>query len=933
VAEFRLLGPVEIWAAGQRWDAGHPRQCSVLAALLVDAGRLVTVQTLIDRVWGETPLTGARQTLYSHVARIRRVLAQAGGPGEEPALIESRSGGYRLEVDPDRVDVLLFRRLVRWARDTGPADGERAAALREALGLWRGEPLAGLGGQWVGRMRDEWRRQYLDAVVLWARVETRLGHAAVVIEPLSELHNDNPLVEPVAATLINALHAAGHTARALDAYTVMRQRLRDELGTDPGTELQAAQQAILRAGLIQTAGTPAAPPPRTRPPMDVPAQLPLDVNGFAGRRAELGWLDAVMDAVMDGEGQGSALPITVIVGTAGVGKTALAVHWAHLVAARFPDGQLYLNLQGFGPGTAVTPAVALRGFLDAFGVPPQRIPATLDAQAGLYRSLLAGRRVLIVLDNARDADQVRPLLPGAPDCLVVVTSRDELSGLVSAEGAHPLTLDVLAAQEARQLLANRLGPAPVMAEPDAVDDIIGQCARLPLALVIAAARGTTRPHLSLAVLAGQLSEAFAGKDAVTNVRTVFSWSYRNLSPLAARLFRTLSSHPGPDLGLAAAACLARATVGRTRVLMAELTSAHLVDEHAPGRFAFHDLLRAYAADLSHEVDSEADRRAELHRLLDHYLCTACAADRQLHPRRDPIVLTAAGPDAGASAQFDNAGAQAWFAAEHRVLLGAIDRAAEAGFATHAWQLAWALDTFLNRGGHWHDWAASQHVALRAATSLADRSAQVQAHRGIAGAYIWLSRHDEAHAHLKEALGLLDHGAGRANIHLDIAWMFERQGSHEHALDDAAKALELYRAAGHQAGEARALNAIGWSHALLGDDDQAIAYCEQALALLQRIGDRSGEAYTWDSLGYARFHRGDTREAVTCYERAIAIFRSLGERYYEADTLARLGDALHGAGKIESARLTWRSALDILEQLNHPDAKGVHAKLHEPAATD
>ncbi|HZM84212.1 MAG TPA: tetratricopeptide repeat protein [Candidatus Limnocylindrales bacterium] len=912
VAEFRLLGPVEIWTAGQQLDAGQPRQCSVLAALLVDAGRLVTLQTLIDRVWGETPLTGARQSLYSHVARIRRVLAQA---GEER--LERRSGGYRLAIDPDRVDLLLFRRLVHAARDPGPSDADRAAVLREALGLWRGEPLAGLSGQWVGRMRDEWRRQYVDAVLLWAQVEVRLGHASVVIERLSELHNEYPLVEPLAATLINALHEAGHTAQALDTYSAMRLRLLDELGADPGAELQAVQRAILRAGLIQPVVTRAR---TAAPPMDIPAQLPLDVAGFAGREAELNRLDRVMN------GGGSALPIGVIVGTAGVGKTALAVHWAHLVAGRFPDGQLYVNLRGFDPGAATASTEAVRGLLDAFGVPPQRIPATLDAQAGLYRSLMAGRRVLVVLDNARDEDQVRPLLPGTPECMVVVTSRNELSGLVSAEGAHPLTLDVLAPDEARQLLANRLGPDPVAAEPEAVDDIIRQCARLPLALVIAAARGATRPHLSLAELAVQLFDAFAGRDAATNVRTVFSWSYHDLSPTAARLFRRLSIHPGPDLGIAAAACLAGVPVRRTRVLMAELTSTHLVDEHMPGRFAFHDLLRGYASELAEEHDADDDRRAGLCRLLDHYLHTAFAADRLLHPRRDPIAPAVAEPTAG----FDGADAKAWFVAEHRVLLRVIGRAAWAGFDAHVWQLAWALETFLNRGGHWHDWADTQHAALRAARRLVDRGAEANAHRGIAGAYIWLGRYEEAHSHLRAALRLLEPGPGQANIHLDIAWMFERQGQHRNALDSAGRALELYRAAAHQAGEARALNAIGWSHALLGDDDQAIAFCEQALAVLQQIGDRSGEAYTWDSLGYAHFHRGDSRAAIGCYERAIGIFRSLGERYYEADTLVRLGDTHRGAGDPDAARSAWLSALDILEQLNHPDAKALHAKLQDLA---
>jgi tetratricopeptide (TPR) repeat protein/transcriptional regulator with XRE-family HTH domain len=673
-------------------------------------------------------------------------------------------------------------------------------------------------------------------------------------------------------------------------------------------------------------------PPTGRTP--VPAQLPADAAGFAGRGDQLRQLTTLLDG---GAGlQPTAVVISAVSGTAGVGKTALAVHWAHQVRRRFPDGQLYVNLRGFDPtGAVMTPAEAVRGFLDALDVPAHRIPTGLDGQAALYRSLLADRRMLIVLDNARDAGQVRLLLPGAPGCLALVTSRDQLGSLIAVDGAHPLTLGPLPRAEARELLASRLGADRLAAEPQAVNEVITRCAGLPLALTIVAARAATHPHFPLHTFAAELRDtggrldALASTDPSGDVRAVFSWSYRTLTPDAARLFRLLGLHPGPDLSAAAAASLAGLHPRQVWLQLAELTRAHLLVEHTPGRYTFHDLLRAYAAEQAHGIDTDQQRHAATERMLDHYLHTAHTAALLLYPHRDQITLTP--PQLGTLPEnpADPAQALAWFTTEHHVLLAAIDHAATVAFDTHTCQLAWALTNYLDRRGHWHDWAATQRAALAATQRMADSPAQARAHRLLARVYIRLGRFDDAHAHLQHALDLYRQAGdevGQARTYHSLAHLCERRGRHAEALDHAQRALDLYRAAGHRHGQAGALNNIGWFHALLGDHQQALTSCQQGLTLLQELGDRQGQASTWDSLGYAHRHLDHHAQALACYEHALHLYRDLGDRYNEADTLTSLGDTHHAAGNPDPARDAWQHALDILTDLDHPDADQVRTKL-------
>lgn len=921
--EIRVLGPVEAWAAGRQVEIGAPRQRAVLAAIAVDVGRPVLVDDLVDRIWGEHPPQRARHALYVYIARLRRALAESDGR------LVRRSGGYLLDADADLVDLHRFRSLIAAAHEPRRTDTDRSSLSRRALTLWRGTPLGDIGGDWADRSREGWRQLRLDAAVTWAQAELRLGNAGAVVGPLTQLIEEYPLAEPLVVALMRALYASGNAAQALENYAVTRQSLIEQLGADPGPELRELHAMILRGDAADPAHTPPAVP--TGP--EAPALLPPDVPGFAGRDREL----ALLDAILAGAGEHpTALPIVALSGTAGVGKTTLAVHWAHRVAERFPDGQLYVNLRGFDPsGTPLPPAEAVRGFLEALAVPPDRVPAGQEARVGLYRSILAGRRVLVILDNARDAEQVRPLLPGAPGCLVVVTSRDQLTGLVAVEGARPIALQLLSATESRQLLVRRLGAQCAVTEPGALDEVITHCARLPLALAVVAARAATQPLLPLSGLARELRDAvggldaFDGGDASCDVRSVFSWSYRSLSPHAAQLFRLLGLHPGAEIAVPAAASLVGVPGPEVVPVLAELTRAHLVGACAVGRYTLHDLLRAYAAELTLATDTAVARHAALHRVLDHYLHTAYGAARLLEPHREPITLCPPRPGVVTVPITDPGAALAWFATEHVTLTDAVARAADAALATHTWQLAWSITSFSNRRGHWHDQAVVNRVALDAVCRTGDLVGQASSHRGLARAYFRLGRHEDAETHLRRAVMLAEELGdlpGHARAHHGLATVLEHRRAYVEALRHAEKALALYVAAGHGNGQAEALNGVGWCHALMGDYRRSLACAQRALPLLRKFGDRHAEGSAWDTVGYAYAHLGRHKRAITCYERALRLFREVGERFLAAETLTHLGDVHQLAGDLDGARRAWREALTILDQLGHANAAQVRAKL-------
>jgi tetratricopeptide (TPR) repeat protein len=677
----------------------------------------------------------------------------------------------------------------------------------------------------------------------------------------------------------------------------------------------------------------AAAPGLSPPGRLVPAQLPFDVPGFTGRERELAELDGL---ISDPGRPATAVVISALFGTAGVGKTALAVHFAQRIRHRFPDGQLYVNLRGFDPtGQSMPPADAIRGFLDALHVAPQRMPPDLETRAVLYRSLLAGTRTLIVLDNARDAEHVRPLLPGAPGCLVLITSRSPLTGLVAATGAHPVQLDLLTDNQARELLARRLGRERVAAEPQAVTDIVASCARLPLALAVVAARAVVRPDLPLAQLAGELRERAGRLDALfiddcqVDVRSVFSWSYRALSPAAARLLRLLGGYPGSDITPAAAASLAGVPIGTVRPLLAELTHSQLVTETTAGRYTLHDLLRAYAAERA--AEQETDQAAALDRVLDHHLHTGYAALMHLYPHRVPISLPPPDPAATVLDLPDAEQARAWYIAEHRVLLALVDAAAKAGRHRHTWQLAWTVGTHLSWRGHWHDQATVQLAGLDAAVRLGDPVAQAHGHHGVGVANSWLGNYETARHHFErsiEAFAALGEPVKEANVTCGLVWMLDRQERYEEALIWARQALQLSTRAGWRSGQANSLNSIGWMLALLGRYQEAMLPCEEALALGEQLGNAVVAAAASHSLGYIHHNLGRPQQAIAGYQHALSLYRHGGDRYYEALTLTHLGDAHHTAGQPEPAREAWQNALDIYDELNAAEAEPIRIKLTE-----
>ncbi|MEU0248342.1 BTAD domain-containing putative transcriptional regulator [Streptomyces sp. NPDC006235] len=922
--EVHLLNAVRAWADGQEVSLGHARQRHVLAALLIDLNRPVSMDQLVDRVWGERAPRRVTTTLHSYVSRLRPVVEGLG------LTIVRRAGGYVCEADPEIVDVHRFRRLVEDAR-MAEAPQPAADLLLEALALWQGDALDGADTPWFNQLRETLGGELLNAELALSEVMLELGREAEVLPLLRTRAQAQPFDERIAGRLMLTLHRQGRTVEALDHYQTIRSRLDDELGLQPGAPLQRLHQQILSDDPALTLSEPEAPA-RTEALAVVPRQLPARPRGFIGRNEQLALLTEVLGSPDE---PSRTVVVSAIGGIGGIGKTWLALRWAHEHLDAFPDGQLYVNLRGFDPGGEPVPAhTAVRGFLDALGADRAAIPAEPDAQAALYRSLTADKRLLVVLDNARDTAQAAPLLPGGPTCTVIVTSRNQLAGLTTAHGARPLPLDVLTDTEARHLLTSHLGAERTAAEPEAVATLLKYCAGLPLALSILAARANQSRDISLAELAGELRETHTRLDALdtgdltADLRAVFASSYRALEAEAARLLRLLGLAPGPDISLRAAASLTALPVPRVRVLLRRLQAAHLVQEHIPGRYRMHNLTRLYAAERARE-DSATGSDDALLRLIDSYLHTAHAAAGHLDPHRDRIPLAPARPGAAPEEPADLAAALAWFTVEHLVLLDAVDMAVRSDRDRYAWLLAHALETYFDYRGHWHDWAASQHTALDAARRLADPSWQAGAHRSLGSVYTQMGRLDSGHTHFRHALdiyGRLGDQVNQAHTHRGLGWVCDQQGNQEDALAHNEQALALYRQAGHRAGQAKALNNTGWLHIMLGHYRQALTHCAQAVDINQQIGDRHAEAGAWDSLGYAHHHLAQYNDAITCYERALALDREFGDQYGETEILGHLGDTRMAAGDTEAAQLAWRNALEIAGRIDHPAIEELRRKL-------
>lgn len=990
---FSLLGPLRAWRQDAELALGPPQQRAVLALLLLRRGRTVGVGELVEALWGADPPAAAVSVLRTYVSRLRGLLEPDRPADGSPRLLLTLGDGYALRTDAVVSDLERFEDLVARA-GARQAEGDDLAAvelLRTALDLWQGTPLAGVPGPGAQTERPRLEERRLSALETRLRIELDLGRHARVLPELTALYEAHPLREALCELLVHALYRGGRRAEALAVYDRTRRTLVDELGIEPGPSLRA-----LRAGLLAEGGSGSAEPnsrretPGTGHPSGAatgggevtgpttgtgapfgdggggltdarsadgtgdgpggpgsggpgsggsvvrPSQLPTDLATFTGRRAQLD--NAV--ALLPDRGQPRTSVIGLISGMAGAGKTTLAVHWAHRIAHRFPDGSLYVNLRGYDPsGSRMAPGEAIESFLVALGVAQQAVPEELEARAALYRGVLAGRRVLIVLDNAADSEQVTPLLPAAPGCLVIVTSRSRLSGLVARHGAHPLALAPLSAEESLELLARRLGDARVDAEPEAARAIVGLCAGLPLALSIVAARAALHPGFRLAGIAAELRQdhgsldAFAGDDAGTDARAVFSWSYHALSPEAAALFRRLALHPGPDITVAAAAALAGVPRRTVRALLTELTGSSLLIERAPGRYVFHDLLRAYAAELTEAEDDEAVCGAALLRMHDHFLFTAHGASMVLDPFREAIPLPASTTEAAALRFNDRAEATAWLRTERYVLREIVTHAAAHGFDTHAWRTAAALDVYFNRLGYWHDLLEINGAALRSARAAGSVTGEAYSLCGLGVAHSQLDHAAQAQRYLEEALELFrsaEHAGGQARVHRGLAYLCNRTDRRHAALDHYARAIELYRSEDDRSGEAGVLNQVAWTYILLGEHEKALEHCEEAVLSYQELGDPYGEASTQDTLGYALHHLALHTEAIGHFERSARLFHGIGDRYLESEVLRHLGDAHLATGDRDAARAARRAALALLEELGHAQADEVRRELREPA---
>ncbi|MGH3887884.1 MAG: AfsR/SARP family transcriptional regulator [Pseudonocardiaceae bacterium] len=886
--EFGLLGDVEVRVDDRPVNVGHSRQRCVLVVLVVEANHRVSVDQLVDRVWGDRAPQRSRETLYNYLSRLRHVLS----PIIEVDLVR-RPGGYVLTVDPMLVDVHRFHHLVAQARAAD--DQDRALVLFEqALGLWRGEPFAGLDTAWVNALRDALERDRFAVELDRTDLHLRRGQHGWLLGELSTRAGVHPLDERVAGQLMLALYQCGRQAEALKHFQQLRARLVEELGIDPGPALQRRYEQILTNDPALTTPPTTLPASVSAPPPLVPRQLPACTPHFVGRAAELHRLTILVNTTT---ACGGTVMITAIDGTAGIGKTALALHWAHQAAERFPDGQLYVNLRGFDPShTPVRPAEALRGFLDTFEISPERIPTSVDAQASLYRSLLIDRRVLVVLDNARDVEQVRPLLPASSSCLVVITSRNQLAGLIAQHGAHPVTLDLLSPREARALLVRRLGPDRVSAEPRAITDLIDHCARLPLALAIVAARAATHPSFSLRVLTEELADEHTRLDALdtgeaaTSMRAVFSWSYRHLSPRAGRMFRLLGLHPGPDIALTAATRLIDIPLRQAREALNELTRTHLLTQHTPGRFAFHDLLRVYATHLTTTHDPPNDQHAALTRLFDHYLHTAAAAMNALQPtdrRHRPHIPPPAIPTPPVA---DPTTAQHWLDTERANLAAIIAHTAAHGWHTYTTQLAnTVLLRYLDLGVRYLDMLALYTDVQYAAQHTNDQATKA-----------------------------------RALTHLGfVHW---QQGRYPQAGQCHRQALVICRDTGDRAGEALALIGLGFVHWQQGRYPQAGQCHRQALVICRDTGFRAGEAQILNGLGAAYHANGQLDQARTQHAAALIVATEIGDRYEHAHAHYGLAHTHHATGDLDQARHHWQQALTLYTDLGVPNTDDIAARL-------
>jgi len=862
---FTVFGGVSARVDDHVTEFGPTRLGALLGVLLVDAGEVVAADDLVERVLGDAPPPRARAMMRTWLTRLRQTL---------PGLIEREAGGYVVRVDPLEIDLHLFRHLVRTGRTA------------EALALARRDLLSTLDTPWARRRREEFAAELLAARLDHVDARLSAGEHQALVPELQVLAAERPLDERVAAQLIEALHGSGRTSDALRQFELLKARLADELGAEPSRRLTALHRRLQSAS--------------------APRQLPAPPKPFTGRALELAELDQAPNGVV------------VITGTGGVGKTSLAVHWAHRAAERFPDGQLYVNLHGFGPsGAALSPGDALLRFLSALDVPRAKVPHDVAGQSELLRDALAGKRVLMVLDNATDADQIEPLLPRTPNTHVVITSR---TALRPTHRARSLSLGLLPPDDARELLAARIGHDRARAEPEAVDTVVRRCARLPLALAVAGARAATQPEFPLAALADELADldAFADDDDVTaDLRSVFSHSCKALSPAALRLFRLLGLMPGPDISLAGAASLAGVTLPGTEALLQELARANLLDESEPGRFTCHDLLRDYAAELA----GPDERDEALTRLFDHLALTGVEAAVVFTPSRHRPDTPPPAEGVVVTPIHTHEESLAWLSAEHSALMSAMPH----GTPAQTWLMGWSLADVLDRQAHYQDLLTSQQLAVAALEQLDDTDGLGRTLINLARGLARVGRLDESRTVLERALEVFEgNPAGQGEALLNIAMLCPDDRIPE-ALEHTRRGLALFEQCGDEYGQANALTGLAWGYGKIGEYATAVEYGERVMRLWQAMGHVIGQGETWDNLGTAYLGLGDLERAAHAFAESAAHFRTGGDLPLEAAAYEQLGDTHAAMGDAEPARRAWQRALELRAEAGLP-TDSVRAKL-------
>jgi DNA-binding SARP family transcriptional activator/Tfp pilus assembly protein PilF len=945
---------------GEAIPVPRGKQRVVLAALLLSANRAVSLDEIADVLWGSDPPPSAHVTIRNYVRRLRRGLEGTGH-----SRLTSVPGGYMISVAAGELDVARFEALTK-AAASAARDGnwQRAAPeARAALALWRGQPLTGVESDALA-VREVPRLAEMRLQVLQTRIDAdlQLGRHAEVVAELGELAAAHPLREQLHTLLMLALYRSGRQADALAAYQRVRRALIEEIGIEPGTQLRELHRRILTGDPALAARGPALAPAGSAAPTGheaaIPRELPSRVPQFVGRSSELATLNGLITP--DRADAPEKLAILAISGTAGVGKTALVLHWAHQVAARFPGGQLYVDLRGYDPGQPVPPGDALARFLRALGVPGTDIPVDPDERAARYRSLIAERRMLVVLDNAGSAEQVRSLLPGTATCVTIVTSRDSLAGLVARDGARRLVLDVLPAADSTGLLRELIG-GRADAEPDAATALAGQCSGLPLALRLAAELAVARPAESLASLGAELGDLRhrldllgANGDARSAVRAVFSWSYQRLPPDAALAFRLAGLQPGPDFDSFEVAALADTSPEHAGSVLRLLARAHLIQPSAIHRYAMHDLLRAYAREQAEAEDGAAGQEKALTRLLDRYLYTTSAAMDALFPAESHRRPQLPAPAGQVPPVADPGAARAWLEAGVPNLTAAAAHAASHGWPAHATHLAGTLFRFLEATGRYPEIEKICGCSLSAARHSGDRAGEAEALNNLTVIDLRQGRYGQAADRLRQALTLYEEtenhlGQARALGNLGIVRF--QQGSYRDAELYQQRALEQYRRIGDGAGEPRTLNnlgitqlrqghyqdaADGFQYALtLHPDPDTEGYClanlglsllrlrryregtdnlRQSLAQSRQTGNLACEAYCLVNLGLAEMLQDRFRQAAAHLGRAVAISRKEGDQSAEADALNGLGEISLTIARPGRARIQHTRALGLASDI-------------------